>query len=175
MSGQSMQSPGMGAPAQGRQRQPTAGPQQPGRSQLKPVRVDDIVAEDVVTVEPDTPVRTAAAEMAENDVGSAVVVEDDEPAGLITDRSIALSLEETPDVSDRTVEELASGDVVTVDPEMNIFDVLQLMSDEEIRRLPVVDDEGTLQGIVTLDDALVLLGSEFSNVAETIQAQSPRL
>lgn len=147
----------------------------PQRGQLKPISVDDIVADDVVTAEPDTPIRTVVAKFAEDDVGSVVVVDDGQPIGIITDRKVALALEETPDIVDHNAEKLVDGDVVAADPSTNMFDALQLMSDEGIRRLPTVDENGTLQGIVTLDDALVLLSSELGNVAETVKAQSPRL
>ncbi|WP_164471780.1 CBS domain-containing protein [Halosimplex salinum] len=145
------------------------------RSLLRPVSVDDVVAEDVVTAERDTPIRTAVAKMAERDVGSVVVVEDDRPIGILTDRKIALTLEENPNVADETAEELIDGDLISVDASTSIFDALQLMSDETIRRLPVVDDEGRLRGIVTLDDALVLLASELDKLATTVERQSPRL
>ncbi|MBX0288400.1 CBS domain-containing protein [Halomicroarcula sp. F28] len=155
------------------QRQPQGrGPQRP---LLKPIRVNEIITDDVVTAERDTPVRTVVAKMAENDVGSVVVVEDDRPIGIITDRKVALALEETPDIAQRTAEELLHGDVFTADPSMNIFDAIQVMSDEGIRRLPIVDDNGALRGIVTLDDALVLLGGVVSEVSDTVQSQSPRL
>lgn len=146
-----------------------------GRSLLRPVSVDDVVAEDVVTVEPGDSVRVAVSKLADRDVGSVVVVEDDRPVGVLTDRTIALALEEYPDVADRTVEELIDGDLVSVDADTDIFETLQLMRDEGIRRLPVVDDEGSLRGIVTLDDALVLLASELDKLATTVREQSPRL
>ena len=142
---------------------------------LKPIRLEDVLQEDVVTAESDTPIRTIAADLAEHDVGSVVVTEDDAPTGIITDRKIALALEKRPDIAQQEAQELVDGDLTTVDPSMTIFDALQLMSDENIRRLPVVDDNGKLKGIVTLDDALVLLGTELGNAAEVIQAQSPRL
>jgi len=139
------------------------------------VTIDDVVAEDVVTVDRDTPIRTTVAKMSERTVGSVVVVEDGQPVGILTDRKIALALEETPNVADRSSEELIGGDLITVDATTTIFEALQLMSDEGIRRLPVVDDDGRLQGIVTLDDALVLLASELDKLATTVQEQSPRL
>jgi len=155
------------------QRQPRGrGPQQP---LLKPLRVNEIITEDVVTAERDTPVRTVVAQMAENDIGSVVVVEDDRPVGIITDRKVALAIEETPDIAERTADELLHGDVFTAGPSMNIFDAIEVMSDEGIRRLPIVDDNGALRGIVTLDDALVLLGGVVSDVSDTVQSQSPRL
>ncbi|WP_167837503.1 CBS domain-containing protein [Halosimplex halophilum] len=134
-----------------------------------------MVAEDVVTVERDTPVRTAVSEMGERDVGSVVVVDEGRPVGVVTDRSVALALAETPDVADRSAEELTDGDPITVDTSTTIFEALQLMSDEGIRRLPVVDDDGRLQGIVTLDDALVLLTGELDKLATTVREQSPRI
>ena len=149
--------------------------QRPRQPLLKPIRVNEIITEDVVTAERDTPVRTVVAKMAEDGVGSVVVVEDDRPIGIITDRKVALALEELPDIAQRTAEELLHGDVFTADPSMSIFDALQVMSDEGIRRLPIVDDNGALRGIVTLDDALVLLGGVVSEVAETVESQSPRL
>ncbi|WP_415383574.1 CBS domain-containing protein [Halosimplex sp. TS25] len=146
-----------------------------GRSLLRPVSVDDVVAEDVVTAERDAPVREAVEKMRERDVGAVVVVEDDKPVGVLTDRTVALSLADTPNVADTAVEELIGDDLISVDASTDIFETLQLMRDEGIRRLPVVDDEGQLQGIVTLDDALVLLGSELDKLATTVQKQSPRL
>lgn len=58
---------------------------------------------------------------------------------------------------------------------MTVFDVVKMMGENGISRIPVVDEENTLQGIVTLDDVIVLLGTELGNVAETIQAQIDRL
>ena len=163
---------GMQAPPQQQMPRRTQGPSQ---TLLQPVTVDDIAAEDVATAERDTPVRTVVTTMAERDIGSVIVVEADEPVGIITDRKVALSMEETPEVAQRAVGELISDDLVTADPSTNIFDVMRLMSDNGIRRIPVVDENDKLQGIVTLDDAVVLLSTELGNVAETIQAQIDRL
>lgn len=137
--------------------------------------VNDIMQDDVVTASPETPVRTAAAQMAENDVGAVVVVENDEPAGVVTDRKIALAIEDQPDIGQQNLDTLLEGDVATADPSMTVFEALRLMSERDIRRLPIVDEDETLQGIITLDDMLVLLGTEFENAAEVIQSQSPRL
>lgn len=113
--------------------------------------------------------------MAEKDVGAVVIVDEGKPVSLLTDRKVALALEEMPDLNDRTAEDLMSGDMVTGSDQMSVFDALQQMSDENIRRLPITDDEEKLVGIVTLDDIIVLLGTELQDVAEIIQAQSPRL
>lgn len=164
-----------GQQLQGQSPHPTAQPPRPERPRLEPVTIGDIVETDVVTAQRDTPVATVVSKMAEMDVGSIVVVEDDRPVGMITDRDVALALEDTPDLTDRPVDDLLVGDPVTATVEMNVFDVVRRLGDESVRRLPIVADDGTLEGIVTLDDILVLLEAELGNVADIIKTQSPRL
>jgi len=165
----------MGPPQQQGRQQPMGGGRGMHRGvQLQPVRVEDIVQEDVVTVQPDTPLTNVVSQMADRDVGSVVVVEDDEPQGVVTDRKIALALDDRQNIEEMTARDLTDGgDLVTGSTEMSVFDALQEISDAGIRRLPVVDD-GELQGIVTLDDVLVLLGSELNKATEVIRKQSPR-
>ncbi|WP_254274434.1 CBS domain-containing protein [Haloarcula marina] len=176
---QAVQPPVGGSQQPPGQQQPPMQPQlgQPSSRQmlLKPARVNEILTEDVVTAEPDAPVQSVVAKMAENDVGSVVVVEEDRPVGILTDRTIAMALREMPDVAQHAAGELIQGEVVTGDPSMTIFDALERMRTNSIRRLPIVDDNGALRGIVTLDDALVLFGGAFGQVAETVESQSPRL
>ena len=57
---------------------------------------------------------------------------------------------------------------------MSVFDAIRVVSGAGIRRLPIVDDNGALRGVVTLDDVLVLLGSVVSEVADTISSHSRR-
>lgn len=143
--------------------------------QLQPVTVEEIIQTDVVTAEQDTPIATVVAKMAEKDVGSVVIVEDDSPVGIITDRSIALALESTPDITEQEAGDHISDDLITGTSDMSVFDVVQWLDEENIRRLPIVDEDGSLEGIVTLDDILVLLGAELEHATSIIQAQSPRL
>lgn len=166
----------MGGGAAGRQ---MGGGMQQGRTAepiLEPVDIQEIIEEDVVTVQEDDTVGDTVSEMAQQDVGSVVVVDDDEnPTGIVTDRKVALALEDETDIVDETVDEVATEDLVTATTDMNAFEALEELSNEEIRRLPIVDEDGELQGIITIDDLLVLLESELHKIAETISAQSPRL
>lgn len=141
---------------------------------MQPVTLEEVVRTDVVTAEPDTPISTVVARMAEEDVGSVVVVEESRPVGIVTDRTIALALDGTPDVTDRRVEELVSGDLVTATTDTSVFDAIDTMQEAGIRRLPVVGEEGDLEGIVTLDDIVVLLCSELGDVTGIIESQMPR-
>lgn len=164
-----------GPPVQ--QQQPVQGsrPASADRPKFRPVGVDEIVQTDVVTVERDTPITAVVAKMAEEEVGSIIVVEDDTPVGIITDRAIALSLERISDEENYSVDELISSDLVTGTVDMTVFDAIGRLEDSGIRRLPIVDDDGTLEGIVTLDDLLVILSEELVNATSIIRTQSPRL
>jgi CBS domain-containing protein len=136
--------------------------------------IADIARSEVVSVTPEAGANRIATLMEEESVGSVVVVEDDHPVGLVTDRDLAIEV-----VSQgRDPTELIAGDVMTPDPitanvDEGVYDVLSRAGEESVRRIPLVDDADELAGIVTLDDFVVLLTSELENVSEVIQAESP--
>ncbi|WP_246308231.1 CBS domain-containing protein [Halorarum salinum] len=152
------------------------GGRQGGRSGmgLQPVTLEDVVRTDVVTADPDERVSDVVARMAEENVGSVVVVEEGRPVGIVTDRTVALALHGTPDVAEKQVEDLVPEDLVTATTDASVFDAVDTMREAGIRRLPVVGEEGDLEGIVTLDDVVVLLCSELGDAAEVIESQMPR-
>lgn len=166
--------PGGQQAARGPAGEPSRRPPERSRA-LAPIGVGEILETDVVTAEPDTPIATVIAQMAEKNVGSVVIVEEDSPVGIVTDRRIVLALESNPEVADRRAEELLEGEFVTGSTEMSVLDVLDRLSGAGIRRLPIVDEEGALAGIVTLDDVLLLFSEELRNVADVVRSQSPRL
>ncbi|QLG64341.1 CBS domain-containing protein (plasmid) [Halorarum salinum] len=141
---------------------------------LQPVTLEDVVRTDVVTADPDERVSDVVARMAEENVGSVVVVEEGRPVGIVTDRTVALALHGTPDVAEKQVEDLVPEDLVTATTDASVFDAVDTMREAGIRRLPVVGEEGDLEGIVTLDDVVVLLCSELGDAAEVIESQMPR-
>jgi CBS domain-containing protein len=133
----------------------------------------DLMRETVVTTAPETPVSDVAATMRDENVGSVVVVAEDAPVGVVTDRDIAVRVAaDGNDPETLTVADVMSADPVTVDADTGVFDLCTAMCDHEVRRMPVVDD-GTLVGIVTLDDLLVFLTAELGSLAGVIGAESP--
>ena len=146
-----------------------------GPATLSPITIEEIARTEVVTAERDDSIESIVDDMAENNVGSVVIVEDDRPVGIITDRTIALALRETPDVLERTVEDLMAEDLATASVDSDAFEVLDRMSDAGVRRIPLVDDDGELRGIVTLDDVLLYLEDNLHTVAETVREQFPDL
>lgn len=135
--------------------------------------VGDLAREDVVTVTPDTTAVDIAATLADENVGSVIVVEGSDPVGIVTDRDLAVSvIAEGADASTLTASDVMTGDLFTVEPTEGVFDVLAEMCDASVRRVPVVGADG-LVGIVTLDDFLVLLATELGNLAGVVEAESP--
>lgn len=111
--------------------------------------------------------------MGRHSVGSVVVERNDEPVGIVTDRDLALEIiADGADFTDMTARDVMARDPTTVDADDGIFEVCRLMRKQGIRRLPVVDD-GKLTGIVTLDDLMVLLDDEMSDLSEVIRSESP--
>jgi CBS domain-containing protein len=118
---------------------------------LAAVLIRDVMTESVVTAAPERTVREIAELMRERNVGSVVLVNDNEPIGFVTDRDLALSvIADGRDFGDHVTDH-ASSPVITAEPGMDVEEAGELMVRHGIRRLVVVDG-GRLIGIVTLDD-----------------------
>lgn len=137
--------------------------------------VSDVARSDVMTAHPDQSAGNLATVMAEENVGSVVIETDDKPVGIVTDRDLVVEVLEPR----RTPGEVQASDImtetpVTVTAETGIFETTEKMYEHSVRRIPVVDGEGSIAGIVTLDDIVILLTDEFGNLAGVIEAESPR-
>jgi CBS domain-containing protein len=95
----------------------------------------------------------AAKLMRGEDAGIAPIVDGDRLVGVVTDRDIAVRVvAEGRDPQATRVEEIASHDLITIDPEQELDDALSTMAQHQVRRLPVVEEDGTLIGIVAQAD-----------------------
>ncbi|WP_265110600.1 CBS domain-containing protein [Halosolutus halophilus] len=136
--------------------------------------IRSIVRERVVTASPDTSLTELAERMEAEDVGSVVIVTDDRPQGIVTDRDITIeTVSQGNDPSSVTAEDVMSDDLVTVDAESGIFDVLRAMEESNVRRIPATDSDGRLAGIVTFDDFVILLGRELRLLGDVVEAEIP--
>ena len=115
-------------------------------------RIREVMTPSPETVEPGQPVAEAAKLMKQADVGMIPVVQEGQLAGTVTDRDIVLRvIAEGKSPASTTVGEIASGEVVTVDPEQELEEALELMSKHQVRRLPVVEN-GRLIGVLAQAD-----------------------
>jgi CBS domain-containing protein len=95
----------------------------------------------------------AAKMMRDEDVGFAPIVEGDRLVGAITDRDIAVKVvAEGRDAEQTSVREIASTDLVTVFPDQEFDEALRLMAHHQVRRLPVVEQDGRLVGVLAQAD-----------------------
>ncbi|MBS7658525.1 MAG: CBS domain-containing protein [Candidatus Bathyarchaeia archaeon] len=115
--------------------------------------VSQIMSKNVITVDSSEKVLRALQIMAEKGIGSVIVIENGKPVGIITERDIAKKLVQDKSTLDKKVKDVMSKPLITVSPDTGIFEALQIMRKNNIRRLPVVS-AGKLEGIVTEKDLL---------------------
>ncbi|HEX8052184.1 MAG TPA: CBS domain-containing protein [Thermoleophilaceae bacterium] len=116
--------------------------------------VGDVMTKDPQSVQPGDSIEDAAKKMKEADTGALLVVDGDELKGIVTDRDIVVNAVAAGN-SDATVEDVASTDTTTTDPDSSLEDAIKLMRDNKVRRLPVVGDGGKPVGIVSLGDLAI--------------------
>jgi len=116
------------------------------------MKVSDVMTRDVRTVSPDQTAQEAAAFMLSEDAGSMPVSENDRLIGMITDRDIAVRGVAKGCGPDTPIRDLMSNDVVCAKIDDDVADVASRMSEAQVRRLPVVDENEKLCGIVSLGD-----------------------
>jgi len=115
--------------------------------------VQEVMTSGPATVEPDASVVDAARIMRDEDTGIVPVVDGGRLTGTVTDRDIVVRLiAEGRDAQSVTVREVASTDLVTIDPQQDLDEALRLMAQHQVRRLPVVEEDGRLVGIVAQAD-----------------------
>jgi CBS domain-containing protein len=115
--------------------------------------IRELMSSNPCAIEADKPVAYAAKLMKQEDVGLAPVVEGDRLVGTLTDRDIVVRVvAEGKNPEEVSVREVASTDLVTVDPQQDLAEALRLMASNQIRRLPVVEEDGRLVGVLAQAD-----------------------
>ncbi len=141
--------------------------------------IADICNRDGAFARRGTTAQAAAKLMRHYHVGSLVVVEDKdgkrEPVGIVTDRDIVLeinALDLDPNVI--TIGDIMNPELVTVPDSFGVMETAQLMRMKGVRRVPVIDNNYNLVGIVTIDDVLGMLAEELNEVARTVAHEQSR-
>ncbi|MDF2615025.1 MAG: yhcV [Clostridia bacterium] len=116
------------------------------------MKVKEIMSKEIASLNSDDSIEKAAQLMKQHDVGSIPVCSDEKVIGIVTDRDIALrSVAEGQDTKHQKVREIMSSDPIVGSPEMNVHDAAKIMSERQIRRLPIVENN-SLVGMVALGD-----------------------
>lgn len=135
------------------------------------VRCRDIMTRNLTTASREMTLQEVAQMMSEGDFGVLPVVEKETKklVGIITDRDIVVrAVAAGKDMTRATVGETMSDDLFTAKPDDFAFEAIRTMGERQVRRIPIVDDEGALQGIIAMADVALEMEDE-REIAETLE------
>ena len=139
------------------------------------MQIRQILTHSVETVSPDTRIQEVARKMKELDIGAVPVCSGRRLLGLITDRDIAVrAIAEGRDPSEMAVSEAMTEEVIFCYEDQDVEEARRLMEQYRIRRLPVVDEQDQLVGIVSLGDLALLADDEESSAKILQEGPQPR-
>lgn len=116
-------------------------------------KVRDVMTERPRCVAPETPLSEAAQLMESEDVGALPVLDGEQLAGMVTDRDIVIrAVAKGKDPRGMPVREVSTRDVVAVGSEEDLSEALKLMASHQVRRLPVIDEDNRLVGVLSQAD-----------------------
>jgi len=133
------------------------------------MKVKDVMTPHAQTIWLTESVADAARLMWENDCGALPIVKEQKVVGMITDRDICMATAMRKcNATGISVEEVMTGQVYSVDPEDNIEQALRLMQQHQIRRLPVINSEGELKGILSMNDIVLSANASGGKAGDSI-------
>ena len=138
-------------------------------------KVHEVMTAGPIAVTPETPISIVAEVMETDDIGAVPVVENDRLTGMITDRDIVIrAIAKGKDPRGMPVSEIYTREVIAVTPDDKLGDAVSIMADRQIRRLPVVDEDNHLVGVVSQADiAVQAKEKEVGEMVEEISKPTP--
>ncbi|MFM8250117.1 MAG: CBS domain-containing protein [Planctomycetota bacterium] len=131
--------------------------------------LSELFRSEVVTVGPQQSIRVAVEKMRDRNVGAVVVVDHDHVVGILTDRDVATKIIAGNAAADSPVESIMTKKVITIWDDQGIFNATQYLRGHKLRRLPIIDRQERLVGMLTADDLFAMLARELLNVAESLE------
>lgn len=141
--------------------------------------IGEVCNREVVVARGDETVLQAATRMRQLHVGAVVVIEERDgkelPIGIVTDRDVVIEVV-APGLDPKviTVGDIMASSLASVNEDTGVFEAIQYMRSRGVRRLPVVDRDGGLTGIVTLDDLLALLAEELDAFSKLLKCEQQK-
>jgi CBS domain-containing protein len=132
------------------------------------MRCRDIMTAHVRTASRSMPVSEAAVMMREGDMGSVPVVESGKLVGIVTDRDIVVRAVADGKGPETPVADVMTTEIYSVKPDDFVFEAIRLMGEKQVRRMPVVDENGALAGIISMAD-IALETEDEREIAETLE------
>ncbi|NWH03772.1 CBS domain-containing protein [Desulfobacter latus] len=143
------------------------------------MNVGEVCNREVIIIDRDGSIRDAAGLMRKYHVGNVVVVEEKNgdrfPVGILTDRDIVLELIALDvDINAVTVGDAMSFELITAREEDNVMETIKRMRHKGVRRIPVVNDRGVLEGILAVDDLIDSLSEQLTDLARLVMGGQQR-
>lgn len=129
----------------------------------------EISEKELTTARPSDSITEVAQAMKKSGVGAVVITEDEKVVGIVTDRDIAMEVVAGGVEAGLPVRNIMTEDVKTIWEDEGVFNATQYFRGHRFRRLPVVDHQEKLVGIVSADDLFGLLAREMFNVAHSLE------
>jgi CBS domain-containing protein len=134
--------------------------------------IETLLRRPVCTLPPDAPCREAARLLRDEGVGCVVVAEEERPLGILTDRDLVVRVMAAGLDPDKTsLRDVMSAEPVFLTAQRGLDQVVATMRQQGVRRVPIVDAEGRLEGVVALDDLLLLLAGQLGDLAQAVRSE----
>lgn len=131
-------------------------------------RVGDIMTKSVRTASPTATLREVAEMMRDGDMGAVPIVDENKLVGIVTDRDIVVRGVSVGLASDDAISSVMTTALFTVTSDEFAFEAIRLMGDKQVRRIPVVNADGSLAGIVAMADIALEMEDE-QEIASTLE------
>jgi CBS domain-containing protein len=138
------------------------------KSAVSRMRCSEIMTRDVRTATREMTLREVAMMMHEGDMGAVPVVEDGRLIGIVTDRDIVVRCVAEGRGAETPINEAMTTEIFSVKPDDFAFEAVRLMGDKQVRRIPVITNDGTLAGIISMADIALETEDELE-IAETLE------
>ena len=132
------------------------------------LRASEIMTKSVRTATREMSLRDVAAMMRDGDMGAVPVVDDGRLIGIVTDRDIVVRAVAEGKTADTPIGEVMTTELFTVAPDDFVFEAIRLMGDKQVRRIPVVSEDGSLAGIIAMADVALEMEDE-QEIASTLE------
>lgn len=141
--------------------------------------IGEICNRDVIIADRSAAILAIAQLMREHHVGSIVIIDTQGdcqiPAGIITDRDLVIEImAKEVDMASVTAGDIMAPELITAKESQHIWDTVKLMCQKGVRRMPVVNDENVLVGIITVDDLLDVVISELENISRLMATEQKK-
>lgn len=139
-----------------------------GTTAIQRMRCSEIMTKNLRTASPDATLREVAVMMRDGDIGAVPIVDEGKLVGIVTDRDMVVRAVSEGKSADTRISEVMTAQLFTVGPDDFVFEAVRLMGDKQVRRVPVVSDDGKLAGIIAMAD-IALESEDEIQIAETLE------